>query len=81
MPDAELLTTSQVLGFLQIGRTKLWELVRSGAFPAFRIGDGRNGALRYRKDDIDAWLEAQRVSPGSFQEPSELSQLSAQDRR
>ena len=61
MPDLELLTSSQVLSFLQIGRTKLWELVRAGAFPAYRIGDGRNGALRYRREDIVAWLENQRV--------------------
>ena len=31
MPEHEYLTTSQVLGLLQIGRTKLWELVRDGA--------------------------------------------------
>lgn len=64
MSDIELLTTSQVLSFLQIGRTKLWELVRAGAFPAFRIGDGRNGALRYRRQDIVVWLEDQRVRAG-----------------
>lgn len=61
MTDAELWTTHQVLSYLKIGRTKLWELVRAGAFPAYRIGDAPNGALRYRRDDIVAWLERQRV--------------------
>ena len=61
MRDDELLTTAQVLDFLQIGRTKLWSLVRTGAISAFRIGDGPNGSLRYRRTDIVDWLESQRV--------------------
>ena len=59
--DAELLTTSQVLALLQIGRTKLWELVRGEAFPAYRIGEGRNSSLRYRRTDVLGWLERNRV--------------------
>ena len=61
MSDNDLLTTAQVLDFLQIGRTKLWGLVRTGAISAFRIGDGPNGSLRYRRTDIVNWLESQRV--------------------
>ena len=61
MSDDDLLTTAQVLDFLQIGRTKLWGLVRTGAISAFRIGDGPNGSLRYRRTDIVNWLERQRV--------------------
>jgi predicted DNA-binding transcriptional regulator AlpA len=61
MSDDDLLTTAQVLDFLQIGRTKLWRLVRTGAISAFRIGDGPNGSLRYRRGDIVNWLERQRV--------------------
>ena len=52
MSNDDLLTTAQVLDFLQIGRTKLWGLVRTGAISAFRIGDGPNGSLRYRRADI-----------------------------
>ena len=61
MSNDDLLTTAQVLDFLQIGRTKLWGLVRTGAISAFRIGDGPNGSLRYRRADIVDWLEGQRV--------------------
>jgi predicted DNA-binding transcriptional regulator AlpA len=60
--DLELLTTSQVLALLQIGRTKLWELVRGEAFPAYRIGEGRNSSLRYRRSDVLGWLERNRVN-------------------
>ena len=62
MADPELLTTSQVLALLQIGRTKLWELVREAAFPAYRIGEGRNSSLRYRRADVLGWLERNRVN-------------------
>ena len=76
MPDSELLTTAQVLELLQIGRTKLWELVRTGAFPAYRIGRGRNGALRYRRRDVLLWLEESRVDPGEdFAESEPAAQL------
>jgi len=61
MRDDDLMTTAQVLEFLQIGRTKLWGLVRAGSISAFRIGDGPNGSLRYRRADIVRWLESQRV--------------------
>ena len=64
MPDEDLMTTAQVLKFLQIGRTKLWGLVRTGAISAYRIGDGPNGSLRYRRGEIVNWLEKQRVSNG-----------------
>ena len=62
MSELELLTTSQVLALLQIGRTKLWELVRGEAFPAYRIGEGRNSSLRYRRSDVLGWLERNRVN-------------------
>jgi predicted DNA-binding transcriptional regulator AlpA len=67
--DRELLTTAQVLALLQIGRTKLWALVREEAFPAFRIGEGRNSSLRYRRTDVLHWLERNRVTGASPQRP------------
>jgi predicted DNA-binding transcriptional regulator AlpA len=69
MSDPELLTTAQVLALLQIGRTKLWALVREQAFPAFRIGEGRNSSLRYRRTDVLHWLERNRVSAASQERP------------
>lgn len=59
--DLELLTTAQVLELLQIGRTKLWDLVRRGDFPAYRIGEGRNVPLRFRRSEVLRWLERHRV--------------------
>ncbi len=69
MSEHEFLTTAQVLGLLQIGRTKLWELVRDGAFPAYRIGEGANAPLRYRRLDVVGWLESRRVGASDTQQP------------
>ena len=69
MADPELLTTAQVLALLQIGRTKLWELVREAAFPAYRIGEGRNSSLRYRRADVLGWLERNRVNGARVASP------------
>ncbi len=61
MPEPELLTSAQVQELLQIGRTKLWSLVRQGAFPAYRLGAGRSGPLRYRRSEVLRWLERNRM--------------------
>jgi predicted DNA-binding transcriptional regulator AlpA len=71
--ELELLTTSQVLELLQIGRTKLWELVRGEAFPAYRIGEGRNSNLRYRRADVIGWLERNRVNGAGSAQPEQES--------
>ena len=63
MAEPEILTTAQVLDLLQIGRTKLWELVRAGAFPAFRLGESPSSSLRYRRSHVLAWLEDRAVDP------------------
>jgi hypothetical protein len=36
--------------------------VRAQAFPAYRIGEGRNSSLRYRRNDVLGWLERNRVN-------------------
>jgi excisionase family DNA binding protein len=68
MTDAGLLTTAQVLELLQIGRTKLWDLVRHGQVPAYRLGAGRNAPLRFRRDELLRWLERQRVPQSGIED-------------
>ena len=64
MRDPELLTSHQVLELLQIGRTKLWDLVKRGGLPAYRIGEGRNATLRFRRGELESWIDRNRV-PGT----------------
>ena len=56
--DAALLTTREVMAFLNLSRTRIWELVKREQLPAFKVG----GDYRYRRSEIDAWLERFRVN-------------------
>jgi len=57
----EILTSRQARELLQIGRTKLWELTRTQEIPAYRAGTGVRASLRYKKSELLAWLERNRV--------------------
>lgn len=51
----ELLTVRDVQDITQLGRTKVYELIRDGELPVLRIGR----SLRIRRDVLDRWLLAQ----------------------
>jgi excisionase family DNA binding protein len=57
----EILTSREARALLKIGRTKLHELTRRQAIPAYRVGSGRTSGLRYRKNDLLEWLYSQKV--------------------
>lgn len=50
-----LLTVKDVESALQLGRTRTYELVRSGELPVIRIGR----AVRIPRDALRRWVEAQ----------------------
>ena len=58
--DDELMTTRQLMEFLSLSRTKIWELVNKEQLPAFKIG----GDYRYRRTEVIVWLEKYRVKRG-----------------
>jgi excisionase family DNA binding protein len=61
MDDIEmkkLLTLQQVAQRLQISETTLYKLARKGKIPAIKVGN----QWRFKKEDIDKWLESQKVS-------------------
>lgn len=55
--DNELMTTRDVMAFLNFSRTKIWELVQHEQLPAFKLG----GDYRYRRSELIQWLERYRV--------------------
>lgn len=57
----EILTSREVRELLKIGRTKLWELTRKNALPAYRVGNGKRAALRYKRSELLAWLDQNRI--------------------
>ena len=57
-----LLTRRQVETRCQLARTTIYRLMRLGQFPEpIRVGVR---AVRWREDDIAAWLESRPVSHG-----------------
>ena len=57
----EILTSREACELLKIGRTKLWELTRDSLVPAYRVGSGKSSGLRFKRVDLLAWLERNRV--------------------
>jgi len=61
MSASEILTAREARDLLKIGRTKLWDLTRKSVVPAYRVGDGKKSALRYKRSELLAWLDHNRV--------------------
>src|SRR5215212_7267731 len=51
------LTTEEVLEYLQVNLRTVYRLIKAGKIPAVRVGR----QWRFRKRDIDAWLDSQRT--------------------
>ena len=60
MIDESFLTTEEVLEYLQVNLRTVYRLIKAGKIPAIRVGR----QWRFRKRDIDAWLESQRPRSG-----------------
>jgi excisionase family DNA binding protein len=54
--DEVFLTTEEVLEYLQVNLRTIYRLIKAGKIPAVRVGR----QWRFRKRDIDAWLDSQR---------------------
>ena len=61
MIDETFLTTEEVLEYLQVNLRTVYRLIKAGKIPAVRVGR----QWRFRKRDIDAWLDSQRTRGGS----------------
>lgn len=59
MIDETFLTTEEVLEYLQVNLRTVYRLIKAGKIPAVRVGR----QWRFRKSDIDAWLDSQQTRP------------------
>src|SRR3954463_2623483 len=66
MIDETFLTTEEVLEYLQVNLRTVYRLIKAGKIPAVRVGR----QWRFRKRDIDAWLDSQRPRGGSRPPPA-----------
>jgi len=58
--NKEWFTANELVHWLEIGRTKTYEMLRSGEIPSYKIGRIR----RIRRQDVEVWLERNRYRPG-----------------
>jgi excisionase family DNA binding protein len=59
--DETFLTTEEVLEYLQVNLRTVYRLIKAGKIPAVRVGR----QWRFRKRDIDTWLDTQRPRGGA----------------
>jgi excisionase family DNA binding protein len=64
--DEIFLTTEEVLEYLQVNLRTVYRLIKAGKIPAVRVGR----QWRFRKRDIDAWLDSQRLRGGTRAVPA-----------
>jgi excisionase family DNA binding protein len=66
MIDETFLTTEEVLEYLQVNLRTVYRLIKAGKIPAVRVGR----QWRFRKRDIDSWLDSQRPRGGTRSAPA-----------
>ena len=57
--DDVFLTTEEVLEYLHVNLRTVYRLIKAGKIPAVRVGR----QWRFRKVDLDVWLNGQRTAP------------------
>ena len=57
-PDETLMTTTEVMAFLNLSRTKIWTMIQNDGLPAFKFG----GDYRFRKSEVLQWMEQYRTN-------------------
>jgi excisionase family DNA binding protein len=73
MIDETFLTTEEVLEYLQVNLRTVYRLIKAGKIPAVRVGR----QWRFRKRDIDAWLDSQRPRGAGAARPQAVSPVRA----
>ncbi len=56
----EWFSTDELVRWLGLGRTKTYEMLRTGEIPSYKIGRVR----RIRRSEVEVWLERNRYRPG-----------------
>ncbi len=71
MMDEPFLTTEEVLEYLQVNLRTVYRLIKAGRIPAVRVGR----QWRFRKSDLDTWLEGQRTQAARPQASATVAPL------
>lgn len=55
--NSDVMTLPEVAEYLRLTEKTTYRLAADGTLPSFKIG----GSWRFRKTDIDAWIEAKKA--------------------
>ena len=55
--DADILTLPEVTGLLRLSEKTTYRLAAEGKLPGFKVG----GSWRFRRIDIDVWIEQKKA--------------------
>jgi excisionase family DNA binding protein len=64
MPD-EILTLPEVAQLLKVAEKTVYTMAQKGELPAFKV----RGQWRFKRDDINAWIEGQKAAARSETQP------------
>lgn len=71
----KLLLVSEVADRLNCSESLVYELLKQGRLPHINIGLGRQGGKRICEEDLEKFLEENRVNGGSVTEPVGLKHI------
>lgn len=57
MENEQLMSVEQVAKYLQLNRSTVYDWAQKGKLPAIKLGQ----IWRFRRTELDAWLEAKKV--------------------
>lgn len=77
MIEETFLTTEEVLEYLQVNLRTVYRLIKAGKIPAVRVGR----QWRFRKSDIDTWLDSQHSRPARTAAPAAAAPVAEPERR
>ncbi len=61
VPMERLMTLEEVADYLRLSKDTVYRMASTGKLPASKVGS----QWRFRKDDVDAWLEKNKNVPGN----------------
>ena len=56
----EILTLKEVAAYLKLAEKTAYKLAAAGKLPGFKVG----GSWRFKREDIDLWIEEQKADKG-----------------
>lgn len=59
-PESEMMTLRELAAYLKMPEKTLYRLAAEGKVPGFKVG----ASWRFRKSEIDKWIERQEKSNG-----------------